>query len=493
MCSKRWRKMAVALGLAMALPTLAQAADGGFYAGWGLLGSGKYIVPFDLGGGFTDAATDTVIGADGAMFIVGTVNGSDGKNHFGVVKLKANGIADNSFSGDGKAISIEADVTATSVALTSDNRLLVAGYKLVGGTDYDFIVCRFSAITGAVVNFPAPTNSPCVRTVFLPGTQDIARDIAIQPDGKFVLAGTTGINSPNDRYAAFARFEANGQPDLGFGTILGSNVSIIRNNNNFSKHNIRAVGIASNGKIVAVGSTAVIGSNDLSALVIRLNADGTQNDISTTKEYAFERDNSNSRDTAIGAMVLVDSPDSLEDDIVASGYVELAFGVNSGMIVKIKEGVLANTFGSSSGFTSITAASGNLDFTHITRQPDGSFVVLGVRPASDVLDLDVRRFTPGGLVDTRFGTNGNVTFDMGLSGQIDLAAGIVAKGDASISPVTPTCRRATTISSPQNSASIASSPMVSNRLDLTATRFRMPPAQAGRHSLLTNGELWLAR
>ncbi len=421
--------MTVAVGLAMALPTMAQAADGGFYSGWGFLGSGKNVVPFDLGGGLTDLAADTVVGPDGAMYIVGTVNGSDGKNRFGVAKLNANGIADTSFSQDGKAVSLETGVTATSVALTSDNRLLVAGYKLVSGTDYDFIVCRFSAITGAVVNFPPPTNSPCVRTLFLPGTQDIARDIAIQPDGKFVVAGTTGINSPTDRYAAFARFEANGQPDLEFGTLLGSNVSIIRNNNNFSKHNIRAVGIASNGKIVAVGSTTVIGSSDLSALVIRLNADGTQDDISNTKEYTFQRDNSNFRDTVISDMVLVDSPNSLEDEVVASGYVELSNGVNSGMIVKIKEGVLANTFGSSSGFTSITPASGNLDFAHITRQSDGTFVVLGARPASDVFDLDVRRFTSNGLVDTSFGTNGNVTFDMGLSGQIDLAAGIVAKGD----------------------------------------------------------------
>ena len=265
--------------------------------------------------------------------------------------------------------------------------------------------------------------------MFLPGTQDIARDIAIQPDGKFILAGTTGINSPTDRYAAFARFEANGQPDLDFGTILGSNVSIIRNNNAFTNHAIRSVGIASNGKIVGVGTTTLVGNTDISALVVRLNADGTQDALTQTKEYSFQRDNSNFRDTSIEGMVLVDSPNSLEDDVVASGYVELSNNVNSGLIVKIKEGVLANTFGSSSGFTSITPASGNLDFSHITRQSDGSFVVLGERPASDVFDLDVRRFTPGGLVDTSFGTNGVVTFDLGLPGQIDIAAGIVAKGD----------------------------------------------------------------
>ncbi len=429
MCSKRWTKMVVAVGLAVVLPTLAQANDGGFYSGWGFFGSGKIIVPFDLGGGLTDAAADTVVGPDGSMYIVGTVNGSDGKNHFGVVKLDVNGAPDTSFSGDGKNVSIEADVTATSVALTSDNRLLVAGYKVVNGSDYDFVVCRFSAISGVNLNFPAPTNSPCVRTVFLPGTQDIARDIAIQPDGKFVLAGTTGINSPTDRYAAFARFEANGQPDLGFGNILGSNVSIIRNNNIFTSHAIKAVGIASNGKIVAVGTTTVVGSTDISALVIRLKSDGTQDDISNTREYTFQRDNSNFRDTSIEDMVLVDSSSAVEDEIVASGFVELTNNVNSGMIVKIKEGVLSNLFGTSSGFTSITPASGSLDFSHITRQSDGSFVVLGVRPASDLLDFDVRRFTAKGLVDTSFGTNGNVTFDMGLSGQIDLAAGIVAKGD----------------------------------------------------------------
>ncbi|MEO7325704.1 MAG: hypothetical protein ABIW82_12825 [Dokdonella sp.] len=427
MCSKQWSKLTVALGLTMALPTLAQAADGGFYPGWGLFGSGKNVVPFDVGGAFTDIAAATVTGPDGAMYIAGTVTGSDGKNHFGVAKLDASGIPDTSFSGDGKNVSLEADVTATSVALTSDNRLLVAGYKVVNGTDYDFIVCRFSAISGVNLPFPAPTNTNCVTTVFLPGTQDIPRAIAIQPDGKFVLAGTTGINSPTDHYAAFARFEANGQPDTGFGNIQGSNISIIRNNGVFSNHDIRAVGIASNGKIVAIGSTTVVGSSDIGALMVRLNANGTQSDIGPSKEFTFERDNSGNRDTALQGMVLVDSPDSLEDDVVASGYVELAGGVNSGMIVKIKSnGVLASTFGSSSGFTSVTAASGDLDFTHIARQSDGAFVVLGVRPASDALDLDVRRFTAAGVVDTSFGNNGDVTFDMGLGGQLDIAAGIVS-------------------------------------------------------------------
>jgi uncharacterized delta-60 repeat protein len=429
MRDKRWGKLAISMGLALGLPTLVQAADGGFSPGWGLFGSGKNIVPFDLGGALTDTAADTVVGPDGTMYIVGTVTGSDGKNHFGVAKLDATGVPDTSFSTDGKAVSLEADVTATSGALTADGRLLVAGYKVVSGTDYDFIVCRFSASSGANLNFPAPTNTPCVTTVFLPGTQDIPRDIVMQPDGKFVLAGTTGVNSPTDRYAAFARFEANGQPDTGFGNIQGSNISIIRNNGVFSNHDIRAVGIASNGKIVAVGSTTVIGSTDVGALVVRLNADGTQNDIGPSKEYTFERDNSNSRDTALQGMVLVDSPDSLEDDIVASGYVELANGVNSGMIAKIKSnGVLEGAFGSSSGFTSITPDTGDLDFTHIARQPDGAFVVLGVRPASDALDFDVRRFTATGTVDASFGTNGDVTFDMGTSGQLDIAAGLVVNG-----------------------------------------------------------------
>ncbi|MEO6687978.1 MAG: hypothetical protein ABIS07_05665 [Dokdonella sp.] len=423
---RRWT-MGIGISLVVAGRAMAVPTDGGFAPGWGLFGSGKNIVPFDLGGGLTDVAADTLIGPDGAMYIVGTVTGSDGKNHFGIAKLDANGVPDPTFSGDGKAVSVEADVTATSAALTADGRLLVAGYKVVSGTDYDFIVCRFSASSGANLNFPAPTNTICITTVFLPGTQDIPRDIAIQADGKFVLAGTTGINSPTDRYAAFARFEANGQPDAGFGNIQGSNVSIIRNNGVFSNHDIRAVGIASNGKIVAIGSTTVVGSSDIGALMVRLNADGTQSDIGPSKEFTFERDNSNSRNTALQGMVLVDSPDSLEDDVVASGYVELTGGVNSGMIVKIKSnGVLASAFGSSSGFTSVTPAAGDLDFTHIARQSDGAFVVLGVRPASDALDLDVRRFTASGAVDASFGNNGDVTFDMGTSGQLDIGAGIVA-------------------------------------------------------------------
>lgn len=430
MSSKQLRRWAMGTGIALVAAGRAMAAptDGGFQTGWGLFGSGKNVIAFDLGGAFTDLAADTVVGPDGSMYLVGTVTGADGKNHFGVTKLDPDGVLDAGFSGDGKAVSLEADVTATSVALTADGRLLVAGYKVVSGTDYDFIVCRFSASSGANLNFPAPTSTPCVSAVFLPGTQDIPRDIAIQPDGKFVLAGTTGINSPTDRYAAFARFEANGQPDSGFGNIQGSNISIIRNNNVYTSHDIRSVGIAGNGKIVAVGSTTVVGSTDIGALMVRLNADGTQSDIGPQKEYTFERDNSGSRDTLLRAMVLVDSPSSLEDDVVASGFVELTGGVTSGMIVKLKgNGTLDSAFGESTGFTSVTPGAGDLDFTHIARQPDGTFVVLGIRPASDALDFDVRRFTATGATDTSFGTNGDVTFDMGTVGQLDIAAGIAVQ------------------------------------------------------------------
>ncbi|MEO7432582.1 MAG: hypothetical protein ABIR62_11235 [Dokdonella sp.] len=434
MDSNQLRKIAMVVGVGIVLAAgraMAETpADGGFYPGWGLFGSGKNIAAFNLGGNHADTASAAIVGTDGSLYVAGTVTATDGHNRMAIAKFNAAGVLDPEFSGDGLMTTIGPDTNATSIAFTSEGYLLVAGYRVVNGTDYDFVACLVTSGNGLNKQFAGVANS-CVTATFFPGTQDIVRAIAIQPDGKIVLAGTTGIATPTDRYAAFARFNADGTPDNAFGNIQASNISIVRNNNVFTRHDVQAVGIASNGKIVAVGSTVVVGGSEVAGLMIRLDANGIQEDIGPTKEFPFSRDNSQNRDTGVHSMVLVRSPDSVDDDVVVSGYVELSGGVNSGFLAKVlPQGVLDSAFGEGNGFTAVTPASGDLDFLRLSRQPDGSFVAIGQRPASDGLDIDVRRFTRNGLVDHAFGNDGGVTIDFGTTGQLDFASAVVADKDA---------------------------------------------------------------
>ena len=81
---------------------------------------------------------------DGKIVAAGSadVSGID----FAVVRYNADGSLDDTFSGDGKvttAVGSGVDL-AQSVAIQSDGKIVVAGYSDVGGGNYDFAVVRYN-------------------------------------------------------------------------------------------------------------------------------------------------------------------------------------------------------------------------------------------------------------------------------------------------------------------------------------------------------------
>lgn len=417
------------------------AADGELFSGWGFLGTGRTIVQYDEGTAQTDLAADSVVAADGSLYTAATVTDAQGKQRIGISKLTPQGALDTTFSSDGKNLSIATDVVATAIALTNDNSVLVAGYSTANGADTDMIVCRFFSTNGTNRNFPAPINDPCVKVVSLPGTADYARDIVVQPDGKFIVAGTISDSGPSARYAAFARFQANGQPDTDFGNLQGSNISLIRRTNIFTTHDIRAVALASNGKIVGAGSTTVVGSTDSSGLLIRLNSDGTQDSLAPTQEYSFSIDGSENLDTVVRDLVLVDTADA-EDDAYVAGYVDVTSTRKGGFVAKLVRGnVLNNDFGpGNDGYAIASIANANLEYVKLMKRQGGGFFTLGLRNDEDLGDFEVRSLSTDGRASLSFGSNGFARVDFILPGAIDIpvaigfgAGGVIVSGYSYIS------------------------------------------------------------
>src|SRR5690242_4296634 len=79
--------------------------DGYLDTTWGLFDSGKSIVPFDLGGDLLDNATGSAMGADGSLFLAGSVTDANGVRRIGVAKLGPDGTLDTSFGDDGRVLS----------------------------------------------------------------------------------------------------------------------------------------------------------------------------------------------------------------------------------------------------------------------------------------------------------------------------------------------------------------------------------------------------
>lgn len=407
----------------------AEPSDGDF-AGWGFLNSGKIPIQFDVGGNLADFADDSIVTPDGSMFIAATVASASGTK-FGVAKLTPAGAPQNLFSADGKSTSFESGVVASAIAFTGTH-ILVAGTKTVSASDKDFIVCRFNATNGGNENFPAPTNNDCVSPVFLPGTSDFASDIVIQPDGKFIVAGTVDAGGTSSR-AGFARFLADGQPDLSFGSIQGSNMRLVRNEQIYARHKIHAVALAANGKIVGVGETVGIGDTQVRSLLIRLNSNGTQESLGPEKEFATIHSPLNNGGSVYKDLVLIDDPASSDDEIVAVGHAEVGGGKLAGLIAKIRsngQSIPVNSFGTN-GARLVTLASGSLNYTAIAAQPGGGLIALGMRPGvgDDLINIDVSRFTYRGDFDTAFGNAGVVVFDGGTVGEFDLPGGVAVHRD----------------------------------------------------------------
>ena len=136
--------------------------------------------------GRIDQATTMAIQADGKLVVAG---GSLG--NFAVARYNSNGTLDTSFNLDGK---LTTDFSrydlANTMAIQADGKILVAG-----GSDSDFAVARYNSNGTLDTSFDGDGK---LRINFSDG-YDFANSMAIQTDGRIVLAGT------NSRDFALAR------------------------------------------------------------------------------------------------------------------------------------------------------------------------------------------------------------------------------------------------------------------------------------------------
>ena len=147
--------------------------------------SGDGLVSTDFAGG-TDQGYALALQGDGKLFVSGyatTTNGMD----FAAARFTADGSLDPTFDTDGKAlVDFNAEFEyGLSAALQADGKLLVAG--LIGFDIRAGAVARFNPDGSLDSDFSGDGK---VLTQ-VAGSEDIAYAIALQPDGKLVVAGYT--------------------------------------------------------------------------------------------------------------------------------------------------------------------------------------------------------------------------------------------------------------------------------------------------------------
>ena len=140
----------------------------------------------------------------------------DQNNYFGVVRFNVNGSPDSSFNGEGKQTAdINPDMqNSNSVAIQRNNKIVVAGTTLNGTSSSDFTVARFD-INGSLDN---TFDNDGILTTDFTFSYDFASSVAIQSDDKIVVAGYSLIFSPgrNVQHLAVSRYNSDGSLDNSF-------------------------------------------------------------------------------------------------------------------------------------------------------------------------------------------------------------------------------------------------------------------------------------
>jgi uncharacterized delta-60 repeat protein len=364
-------------------------ADGSLDTSFGTGGR----VRIDFSTNDTNSMSGVAVQADGKIVVVCSLNQGATGWDFGVARLNPDGSPDMSFDGDGRQ-TIDFGVTdnsAAGVALQADGKILVAG---------DSGVARLNPNGSLDASFGTGGKETSVG----------GGSVAVEADGKIVVAGSLGV----------ARLNHDGSLDTSFGT--GGKQTIDFGGQPIYASEALAVTLQADGKIVLAGvpATYYLG---FKFAVARLNTDGSL-------DTSFDGDGRVLTDIPEGAADYPGGPGSVA--VQADGKI-VVVGTTSARLTPIDYGTIPESFAEVARYnadgsldTSFgTAGRVTLDFgstndsaSGVVVQADGKIVVAG---GSDG-DFAVARLNPDGSLDTSFGTGGKQTVDFGgYDGASDVA------------------------------------------------------------------------
>jgi uncharacterized delta-60 repeat protein len=166
-------------------------------------------------GASDDYAYAMAVQADGKILIAGRV--ADNLGDFAVVRLERDGTPDATFGDGGKVTTPvgSGSDTAYAVAVQPDGKIVVAGTAFVEGTGQDFALVRYMPDGSLDTTFGAGGK---VTTAFT-NDSDTAYAVLVEPDGKILVAGDANLGTSSTGVDfALARYDANGQLDATFGS-----------------------------------------------------------------------------------------------------------------------------------------------------------------------------------------------------------------------------------------------------------------------------------
>lgn len=196
---------------------------------------------------------------DGKIVVAGSRQSMVDSNHtvigpyldFALARFNANGSIDSSFGNGGcvvsQLISLRSDQNVRSIALQPDGKIVVAGSTLnVGSTRSAFLIARY--LPSGTLDLTFGTKG---ATGY--GGVDEAQQLLLQPDGMMVVAGQV-LSQSSPEYYSFAvqRVNMSGALDTTFGELEGAASTRVGS----SGSGAYTAALQSDGKIVVAGYSA---------------------------------------------------------------------------------------------------------------------------------------------------------------------------------------------------------------------------------------------
>jgi uncharacterized delta-60 repeat protein len=184
-----------------------------------------------LGGTSYGSAHAIRIQPDGKIVLAGYANDAAGNQRFALARFNSNGTLDSGFGSGGSVItsfeSPPAEDLSYGVGVQTDGKIVAGGvavYLVSGNLSASFAASRYNPNGGLDLSFGSLGRTTANVGG---GTIDIGYTIAIQPDGKILVAGGAGLggapgpaggNQNVNSFLALVRFNTNGSLDTAFGS-----------------------------------------------------------------------------------------------------------------------------------------------------------------------------------------------------------------------------------------------------------------------------------
>jgi uncharacterized delta-60 repeat protein len=354
------------------------------------------------------SANTVLVQPDGKVIAAGYANTSAGtSNDFALARFNPDGSPDNSFNGNGKAL-VDFNSNAdhcTAMVLQPDKKIIVAGFTFSDALDtHVFAIARLN-VDGSLDT----TFGDNGKVLAAYGLTAFCSSIALQPDGKILVAGHAYMPIVQSNHFLVARFNPDGSADESFGN-NGETTTRVGNGSALAK----SVAIQPDGKILLGGFTMNEQTWHWESALVRLNADGFPDHDFGDNGQAIQ---------AIAGIDFTVNGMALQPDgkIVLAGYAGTGPSDNQFTLVRfLEDGTIDGLFADNGILISAVSPQNNQASTVLV--DNGRIIVGGFanQGSGDLFALAC--YGPNGSSDPDFGNQGIALTDFSVADAIKAIA-----------------------------------------------------------------------